>query len=118
MSVRWSTPQSDIATALYVGDAEWLLSVYADFGSDVAQARVGDVFSDGALISSERLGSATPGPDVLVVTSSQEYAAWSYGTDARGRIVAVLIHARGLFTGWKHRPARRKLYPARRRVRG
>ncbi|MDP1917063.1 MAG: hypothetical protein Q8L14_12490 [Myxococcales bacterium] len=117
-AVRWSTPQSDIATALYAGDAEWLLSVYADFGSDVAQALVGDVFSDGALISSERLGSATPGPDVLVVTSSQEYAAWSYGTDARGRVVAVLIHARGLFTGWKHRPARRKVYPARRRVRG
>lgn len=116
-AVRWSTPQSDIATALYAGDAEWLLTVYADFGSDVAQALVGELFGDGELISSARLGSATPGPDVLVVTSSQDYAAWSYGTDARGRVVAVLIHARGLFTGWKHRPTRRKVYPARRRVR-
>jgi hypothetical protein len=99
-AVKWSKPKSATPTGLYVGDAAWLRDVYEDFGGHAAQALVTGAFREHALVSSKKLGSATKGPDVLVVTDAQDVAAWSWGTDVNGAVVAVLIHARGGFTGW------------------
>lgn len=108
--VKWSPPRSHLATALYAGDAAWLREVFRDFGSDVAQALVTEVWSAGELVSAKALGRDR-GPDVLALTSSQDDAAWSFGTDAKKRTVAVLIHTEGLFPGWARQPTKVKVFP-------